>query len=166
MPDARPGREQQEQPRVAARADRVALAGVEVGDQPGAALFSAADGGDLGLAGDDDDVGALVYLVLLELLARRQVDHDRARLSVGAQHLRLVGLDRECAYVPGFHVSPPLVDRGLVIVVSRRWRRGRAARVTTRPRVLRARPGSAPRPRLPAGLSPESRPKTRGRQRR
>src|SRR5205085_11341721 len=58
---------------------------------------------DLDLAVGDDQVGVLVDLVLLELLTGRQVDRDDARVVVGAQHLRLMGLNVERADVPGVH---------------------------------------------------------------
>ena len=59
---------------------------------------------ELDLAVDHDDVGALVHLVLLQLLAGRQVDQDRPRLTArGMQDLRLVRLDFERAQVPVLH---------------------------------------------------------------
>src|SRR5437763_4734326 len=45
----------------------------------------------------------LVDLVLLELLARGQVDRDHASVFVGAQQLRRVGLHVERGDVPGVH---------------------------------------------------------------
>jgi hypothetical protein len=51
--------------------------------------------GDLDLTVGDQEVRTLVDLVLLQLLARGQADGDRARLVVGSQDLRVMGLDRQ-----------------------------------------------------------------------
>src|SRR5215210_1404491 len=107
MPGARPRREQEEEPRVAASADLVALVGIEDGQQPGPpgdALTVVAL--DLDLAVDHDQVGALVDLMVLQLLAGRQVQGDRARLAArGVQDLRLVRLDAEAREVPVLHAG-------------------------------------------------------------
>ena len=72
---AGPGSQHQQQPRVAGGAHLVALACLEVRHEarrrrsgPGALPAAA----DLDLAVDDDQIGALVDLVLLELLGRRE----------------------------------------------------------------------------------------------
>ena len=47
--------------------------------------------------------------MLLELLARRKVDHDCASLLVRAQHLRKVRFELELPCVPSLHERPPPV---------------------------------------------------------
>ena len=92
---ARPGREHEHQPGVGDGPDGMALAGFEVRQEAGTARDLLTTVRDLDLAVDDEQIGTLVNLVLLELLARRQLDRDRTRLGVGAKHLRPVGLDRQ-----------------------------------------------------------------------
>ena len=61
------------------------------------------------------EVGTLVDLMLLELLAGWEQDRDRAGLLVAAQHLRLVDLDLQRRDVPGLHrglLSRVSVSRG------------------------------------------------------
>ena len=59
---------------------------------------------ELDLAVDHHDVGALVHLVLLQLLPGGEVDQDRPRLAAGGvQDLRLMRLDVERAQVPVLH---------------------------------------------------------------
>ena len=73
------------------RPDLVALARVEHEEEPRSARHRAVRPVDLDLAFDDDDVRALVDLVVLQALAGREVDDDRARLAARrVQHLRLV----------------------------------------------------------------------------
>src|SRR5918997_4249420 len=103
MPLARPGREEQEEARVARGAHLMALLGIEVRHEAGAARDRGATLLDLDLARGHHDPRALVHLVLLELLARRQVDGDHARLRVGPKDLRLVRLNVERGDVPGLH---------------------------------------------------------------
>jgi hypothetical protein len=106
MPVAGPRREHEQQPRVAAGADLVALAGVEDREEARTAGHGLAAARDLDLAVDDEQVGALVDLVVLELLARRQVQRDGARLAAGGvEDDRVVRLDGEAAQVPGLHAS-------------------------------------------------------------
>jgi hypothetical protein len=45
-----------------------------------------------------------VNLVILELLARGQMDDDGAGRLIGAQDLRMMRLNAERPYVPGLHV--------------------------------------------------------------
>src|SRR5204863_120717 len=81
-------------------ANPVALPGVEHRGQAGPARLAR----ELDLAVDHDHVGALVDLVLLQRLARRQLDQDRSRLAAGGvQDLGLMGLDVERAQVPVLH---------------------------------------------------------------
>src|SRR6266566_2813738 len=70
MPLPRPRAEYQHQPRVRLRPHLVPLVRVEVRQEPGAAGDVLAAALDLDLAVRDQQVGALVDLVLLELLAR------------------------------------------------------------------------------------------------
>src|SRR5437764_9953808 len=94
VPLARPGTEEQQQPGAVARGpDPATLVRLEVGHEAGAALGRVAAVVDLDLAIGHHQVGALVRLMLLELLAGRQVDGDHAHLSVGAQHLRVMRLE-------------------------------------------------------------------------
>ena len=60
---------------------------------------------------DDEQPGPLVDLVLVERLAGRQLDHDRAPLLLGVEHLRLVGLDVERVEVPGLSSVAELYPR-------------------------------------------------------
>ena len=96
------------------RASLVALTawrscGSKTAAKPGAARRPA----EVDLAVDHDDVGALVHLVLLQLLAGGQVDQDRPRLAArGVQDLRLVRLDFERAQVPVLHGAEPTPQLG------------------------------------------------------
>src|SRR3954447_18251799 len=107
MPGPGPGREHKQYPRVAARTHLVALARVEDGKQARAAGHAVAVAlRDLDLARDDDEVGALVHLVVLELLAGRQVERDRARLAAArVEDLGLVRLDAAAGEVPVLHAA-------------------------------------------------------------
>src|SRR5215208_6548650 len=81
---ARPGRQEQQEARVAAGAYLVARLRLEVRDEAGA-------------AGDGRPV-------LLELhLARGKVDDDRPRLGIGAKHRRLMRRHVKRGEVPGLH---------------------------------------------------------------
>jgi len=95
VPLARPGRQQQQQARVANRAHLVTFFGVEVGDEARPARDRRAVPVELDLPARHDHPGALMDLVVLELVARREVDGDDARLVVGAEDLGLVGLNVE-----------------------------------------------------------------------
>jgi hypothetical protein len=90
MAFAGPGREHHHHPGIGGRLDRPPLVWREVREQTGAALHRSIVLADLDLAGDDDQVGALVNLVGRELLTGGQLDRDRPRLGVGAQDLRMV----------------------------------------------------------------------------
>ena len=105
----RPRGEDEQQARIAARADLVALAGAEDGQQTRAAAVALVARDDLDLSVDDDQVGALVDLMVLERLAGGEVQHDRARLAPrGVQDQRLVRLDGEAAQVPVLHTGSVL----------------------------------------------------------
>src|SRR3954471_2627436 len=91
-----PRRQDEQEARVARRANLVALLGdpVRHGSDAGSPALPAL--GQLDLTVDDDQIRVLMDLVLLQLLAGGQVDRDRARCSVvGAQDLRLVRLKVE-----------------------------------------------------------------------
>ena len=94
--------------------DLVALARVEHEEEPRAARGRALGAVDLDLAVDDDDVGALVDLVVLQALAGREVDDDRPRLAArGVQDCGLVRRDVERAQVPVLHAgAEPTPRRG------------------------------------------------------
>src|SRR4051794_5961863 len=79
VPVARPRGKHEEQARVRTGAHLVALCGVEHREQAGPAGQRAPVVRDLDLAVDDDEIGALVDLMVLELLAGGQLDRDRAR---------------------------------------------------------------------------------------
>jgi CMP/dCMP kinase len=107
---ARPGSEHEEDPGVLEGGHLVTLGRIEDRQQPGRALGGVAIG-----RGDPDDPidhqhpGPLVHLVLLQLLALRQVDQDRAALGFGVQHLRLMRLDPELVQVPAVHAHPDFI---------------------------------------------------------
>src|ERR671915_1675737 len=104
MAVARPGRQYEQEPRVARRADLVAFVRGEDGGEPGAAVDCAPGVAHLYVAVDDDQVRALVDLVLLERLARGQVDGDRSGLAARrVQDARLVRNDVQRAQVPVLH---------------------------------------------------------------
>src|SRR3954470_5929526 len=107
MPGPGPGREHEQHPRVAVGTHLVALARVEDGEQARAAGHGVAVAlRDLDLARDDDEVGALVDLMVLELLAGRVVERDRARLAAArVEELGVVGLDAEAGQVPVLHAA-------------------------------------------------------------
>src|SRR3954453_1812878 len=101
---AGPRREDQEQARVGGGADLVTLVRVEDRERPGRRGDPRAVLLDLHLAVEDDQVRALVDLVVLQGLSRRQAAHDRASLAAdGLQDLRLVRLDVERPEVPVLH---------------------------------------------------------------
>ena len=105
----RPRGQDEQQPRIAARPDLVALAGIEDRQQarPTGDRVVARD--DVDLAVDDDQVGALVDLMVLERFARGEVQDDRARLAPrGVQDQRLVRLDGKAAQVPVLHTGSVL----------------------------------------------------------
>src|SRR5215218_6939039 len=107
VPVARPRGEHEQQPRVAPSAHLVALAGGEDREEPRPAGHAvAAPARDLDLAVDDHEVGALVDLMVLELLAGRQMQRDGARLPAdGVQDDRAVRLDVDAAQIPVLHAS-------------------------------------------------------------
>src|SRR5688572_16641194 len=80
VPLTRPGRQEQQDARVARGAYLVAFLGVEVCDEPGAAGDRRPVLLELDLAPRNDHPGALMDLVLAKLLAGREVDGDHARL--------------------------------------------------------------------------------------
>src|SRR4051794_38890241 len=102
-----PGRQDKQYPRVGAGTHLVALAGIEHGEHARPAAHRVAVAlRDLDLTGDDDEMGALVDLVVLELLAGGQVQRDRSRLATArVEDLRLVRLDVEAGQVPVLHAA-------------------------------------------------------------
>src|SRR5207247_153563 len=102
---AGPRREQEQQPRVAARAHLVALGRVEDGERAGAGGGALAVLNQFDLALHDDQLRALVDLMLLQRLARGQLDDDRAALPLGLQHGGLVRRDLHRAQVPALHAA-------------------------------------------------------------
>src|ERR687898_2092785 len=107
VPLARPGRQEQQQAGVAGGTHLVGLLRIEVRDEARTARDRGPDSRaallDLALARRHDDPRALVDLVLLELLARRQIDRDHPSLRIGPKDLRLVRLNVERGDVPGLH---------------------------------------------------------------
>ena len=110
MPGARPRGQKQQEAGVAARIDAMALGVLELdqGADPAGGDLPRVERRDLDLAGDDDQPGALVDLVVVEALARRQVDEDRARVVVRLEDLGVTRLRVEL--VPR-RISPPGVQR-------------------------------------------------------
>src|SRR4051794_2217861 len=99
-----PRREEEQQVGVAGGAHLVALVRVEVREEARAGLRRGAVVADLDLAVVDVQPCVLVDLVVLEHLAGRQLDGDRARGAVvAAQDLGAVGLDVQLVDVPGVH---------------------------------------------------------------
>src|SRR5215210_7090258 len=104
MAVAGPRREDEEQPRVAARADLVALTRAEDVERAGAARGGRAAGRDVDLALHHDEMGALVDLVVLQRLAGGQEQRDGARLAARRiQDRGAVRLDGVRAQVPVLH---------------------------------------------------------------
>src|SRR5438309_1614525 len=101
-----PWRQDQRDAGVGLRSDLAALLGLEVREEARTTADGLAALVDLDLAVGHHQVGALVGLVLLEQLARRQVDRDNPRLGIRAQHLRLARRNVERGDVPGLHASP------------------------------------------------------------
>src|SRR5215217_178596 len=144
MPRTGPGREHEQQPRVAAGAHLVALAGVEHRQQPGAAGHGVRLAlRDLDLALDDDEMGALVHLVILQLLTGRQVQRDRARLATaGVEDLRLVRLDVEAGEIPVLHAAGKTTSPRPPSAAARSTGGSGATRASARrPRCRRSRTG-------------------------
>src|SRR4051794_7100613 len=105
---ARPRRQEEQQPRVGFRAHLVALVRIEVREEPRPRARRRAVLGDLDLAVVDVQPGVLVDLVVLEHLARREVDGDGPRGAVvAAQDRGAVGLDSQLGDVPRVHGPRP-----------------------------------------------------------
>src|SRR4051794_30517463 len=102
MAVAGPRREHQQQPRIARGAHLVALAGIEDGEEPGPARDRVArPARHLDLAVDDDEMRALVDLMVAEQLAGGNGQRDGARLAPGGmEDDRAVRSDVEAAQVP------------------------------------------------------------------
>src|SRR4051812_11641521 len=130
MARTRPGSEDQQQARVALRRHLVALLRDPVRHRADARRPAFAVLAQLDLAIYDDQVGVLMDLVLLQLLARRELDRNRTRGAVvRAQDLRLVGLNVERLKIPDVHgaESKPLRARHVARSRSRQGcRSGRA----------------------------------------
>src|SRR5437868_5185145 len=105
MADPRPRRKHKHHPGVGQGADRAALVGLEVRQEPGPSGHGLGILGYLDLAVGDKQVRPLVNLVLLELLPRGQSNGDRPRLLVGAQHLRMMWPHVEAADIPVLHAA-------------------------------------------------------------
>jgi len=91
---SRPGAEDVQQPGVGAGDDGPPLARLELEEVAGGSGLRAAVGsGDLDLAIGDDESSALVYLVLLQLLAGGQAEQHRAGVLAGGEDLGPVRLD-------------------------------------------------------------------------
>ncbi len=73
MPLARPGGQDEQQPGIAVRADLVALGGVEHREQARSTGHAVVARDEIDLPIHDDQVGALVDLMVLKRLARGQV---------------------------------------------------------------------------------------------
>jgi cytidylate kinase len=97
-----PGGEQEQQSGVLGGADLAALVGVELGQQPGPAAHVLGPV-HLDRPGYHHQPGALVHLVFGEPLAGRELDHDRAPLVLGVEHLGLARLNVEFGDLPGAH---------------------------------------------------------------
>src|SRR3954470_8906632 len=137
MPGAWPGREDQKQASVARGRDLMAFLRDPVGHEPGTSALTFTQ---LNVAVDHDEIGVLVDLVLLELLAGGQMDGDRPGGAViGAKDLRLVRLNVERADVPGVHgaESKPLRARRVARLRSRPGCPSGRARGSTRRRPAR-----------------------------
>src|SRR5205823_292530 len=102
-----PGRQQEEQPEAGRGANPDARGGLEHGQRAGAGALGAAVLDQLDLAVHDDQPRPLVDLVLLQHLAGRERDDDRAALALGLEHLGLVGGHVERAQVPVAHGGHP-----------------------------------------------------------
>src|SRR3954452_24083199 len=101
---AGPGGEDEQEARVLGGADLVALAGVEDGQEAGAAGHRLAALLDLDRALDHHEMGLLVDAVILEALARGEEERDRAgRAPVGMQYLGVSGLQVQRAEGPVTH---------------------------------------------------------------
>ena len=99
-----PRREQQQQSRLAERQDLVALARLELDQEPRAAADAPAGGrGHLDLTVDDHDPGTLVHLVVAQLLPFSEVERERARLVAGGEDLRQPRLEIQLARLPALH---------------------------------------------------------------
>src|SRR3954447_18086448 len=104
MAVARPWRQHEQQPRIRGGAHLVPLMRVEDSGESRAAAYGLSSVLDLDVAVDDDQIRPFVDLVLLQLLARGQVDRDRSRLAPGGvQDPRLVRLYCECPQIPVLH---------------------------------------------------------------
>lgn len=82
MADARPRREDEHEPCVGERSHRPALVRTETGEEARATRDAAPALGDLDFTAGDEHVGALVHLMLLQLLAAGKPDRDRPGLVV------------------------------------------------------------------------------------
>src|SRR3954447_11989792 len=112
MPVPRPRREHQQETRVLDGLHLVAFLRIEDRQQAGAARsVVAVRGVQHDAPVHHEQPGALVHLVLLELLPLGQVDDDRAALGLGVEHLRRVGVDLHLVEVPALHGHAALYIR-------------------------------------------------------
>jgi CMP/dCMP kinase len=116
--DPRPRREQEEEARVLGCPHLAALVRVEAGQEPGAAGDRSAAGVlDLDRPRDHQKPRPLVDLVLLKPFAGGQLDHDRASLRFGVEHLGVVRLDVEVRDLPALHRPNSIFSARMVIAI-------------------------------------------------
>ena len=95
------------QARVGGGLDPVAFARLDLHQRPLGAVDLAAVAGHLDFPGEDEDEGALVHLVLLEALPRRQVERDDAGVLARGEDLRQARLQVQLVQVPALHPIAP-----------------------------------------------------------
>jgi hypothetical protein len=88
----------------------VTLSRGQLDQQPGTAVRAVARGSpDLDFAFHNHEPGALVYLVLGQALAGREIEHDRARRLARGQDLRQARLEVKRLEVPRDSLLTPSV---------------------------------------------------------
>ncbi len=113
-----PRREHQQEAGILSGAHLVALSGIEHREEAGTTLGGVTAGQvDPDPPRDDQDPGALMDLVLLELLARWKVDDDRPALVLRIEDDRLEGLDGNGGKVPVAHGDDSILLAAMVIAI-------------------------------------------------
>ena len=109
MAEARPGREEEEDPRAVRARHGAPLVGLEGEERARLGVERLASGLDPNASLDDEHVGVLLDLVIAELLAGLEADENRARRLSRVEHHRGAATARRLDFlqVPAAHRLDP-----------------------------------------------------------
>jgi hypothetical protein len=115
MAISRPRSQQKQEAGISLSENFAALASVELEQRPGTPHDARlTTGANLDLAGEYDQPGVLVHLVLSQPLTSRNLKYDNARRGRRGDDARVVRLGREGRDIPALHRIPFLVTRAAV----------------------------------------------------